>query len=112
MIKVGIIGLGLIGASILKGLYKNKNYEIFCYSKSSYKIAKKYTKNSSDDIKIISNCNIIFVCCEASKTLAMLKKLDVLISKKTIVADVCSIKKELLNKTFNFKFILCSEKSK
>ena len=49
MIKVGIIGLGLIGASILKGLYKNSAYEIFCYSNSSFKNAKKYTKNSSND---------------------------------------------------------------
>ena len=46
MIKVGIIGLGLIGASILKGLYQNKNYELFCYSNSSYKKALKYTKKS------------------------------------------------------------------
>ena len=40
MIKVGIIGLGLIGASILKALCKNKKYELFCYSNSSYKDAK------------------------------------------------------------------------
>ena len=106
MIKVGIIGLGLIGASILKGLYKNKAYELFCYSNSSYKKAKKYTKNASDELNIISKCDIIFVCTPASKTLETLKKLDGLIDKKTLVVDVCSIKKNLLNKTFNFNFIL------
>ena len=106
MIKVGIIGLGLIGASILKALYNNKNYEIFCYSNSSFKKALKYTKNSSNNIEIIKNCDIIFVCTNISKTLETLKKLDKLLNKKTIVADVTSIKKELLNKKFNFNFIL------
>lgn len=106
MIKVGIIGLGLIGASILKKLHNNQNYELFCYSNSSFKKALKYTKNASNDLNIISNCNIIFVCTSASKTLETLEKLNNLINKKTIVADVCSIKKELLNKSFNYNFIL------
>lgn len=106
MKKVGIIGLGLIGASILKGLFTNKNYEIFCYSNSSFKKAKKYTKNSSNSLDIIKNCDIIFVCTSASKTLKTLRQLNSLINKKTIVADVCSIKNELLDKTFDFNFIL------
>lgn len=106
MIKVGIVGLGLIGASILKGLYNNKKYELFCYSNSSYEKALKYTKNSSNDLKIISKCDIIFVCSSASKTFETLKKLNVLIDKRAIVADVCSIKKGLLNKSFNYNFIL------
>ncbi|MBR5303213.1 MAG: prephenate dehydrogenase/arogenate dehydrogenase family protein [Candidatus Gastranaerophilales bacterium] len=106
MKKVGIIGLGLIGASILKGLFANKNYEIFCYSNSSFKEAKKYTKNSSNSLDIIKNCDIIFVCTSASRTLETLKRLDGLINKKTIVVDVCSIKNKLLDKTFNFNFIL------
>jgi len=106
MIKVGIIGLGLIGASILKGLYQNKNYELFCYSNSSYKKALKYTKNALNDIKIISSCDIIFVCTSISKTLETLKKLNNLIDKKTLVVDVASIKKNLLNRKFNFNLIL------
>ena len=106
MVKIGIIGLGLIGASILKALHNNKNYELFCCSKSSFKNALKYTKNSSDDIKIISKCDIIFICTKASKTLETLEKLNTFLNKKTIVCDVCSIKKDLLNKNFNFNFIL------
>lgn len=106
MIKVGIIGLGLIGASILKGLHKNKEYELFCYSNSSHKKALKYTKSSSCDLSVILKCDIIFICTSVSKTLDMLKKLDNLIDKKTLVVDVTSIKKNLLNKKFNFNFIL------
>lgn len=103
-IKVGISGLGLIGSSILKALYKK--YEIFCHSNSSYKKALKYTKNSSNDINILKDCDIIFVCCELSKTLKTLDKLNTFLNKKTIVCDVASVKSTLLNKKYNFNFIL------
>jgi len=106
MKKVGIIGLGLVGASILKALAKNEKYELFCYSNSSFKKALKYTKNASNDINIVKSCDIVFVCCEVSKTLAILKKLDKILPKKTIVTDVASIKSKLLNKEFNYNFIL------
>lgn len=106
MIKVGIIGLGLIGGSILKALYNNKNYELYCYSKSSYKKALNYCKNSNDDISIISDCDIIFICCEISKTLDILNKLNTFLKPSAIVVDVSSIKSNLLNKKYNFNFIL------
>jgi len=106
MIKVGIIGLGLIGGSILKALSKNNSYELFCYSNSSYKKALKYCKNASNNISIISDCDIIFVCCEISKTLETLEELNYIVKKKTIVVDVSSIKTNLLNKKYNFNFIL------
>ena len=109
MIKVGIIGLGLIGSSILKGLTLKSDYEIFCVSNSSYQKAQKYLKNpknSSKDIKIIKNCDIIFVCSKISDTLSILDKLNTFLDKKTSVVEVCSIKKDLLNKKYNFNFIL------
>lgn len=105
-IKLGIIGLGLIGSSILKGLYKNNDYEIFCISNSSYKKALKYTKKASSDINDIKKCDIIFVCSDISKTEEYLEKLDKILPKNTIVCDVASIKKDLINKKYNFNFIL------
>ena len=103
-LKIGIVSLGLIGGSILKALY-NK-YECYCYSTSSPDNAFKYTKNISNDIKIISDCDIIFVCSPISKTLDVLKKLNDFLKPSTIVLDCASCKKELLNKKFNFNFIL------
>lgn len=106
MVKIGIIGLGLIGSSILKKLYNNPKYELFCCSKSSFKEALNYTKNSSNNIEIIKNCDIIFICSKISKTIEILDTLNLFLNKKTIVCDVSSIKKNLLNKTYNFNFIL------
>ncbi len=109
-IKLGILGLGLIGSSLLKALYKNEKYEIYCHSNSSFKNALKYCKNSSNDINILKNCDIIFVCSKFSKTLEELEGLNNILNKKTIVCDVASIKAELLNnlsnKKYNFNFIL------
>ena len=105
-IKIGIVSLGLIGGSILKGLYKNKDYELFCCSKGSFEEAKKYCTYASDDINIVKDCDIVFVCSPISKTLSMLEKLDKIVKKETIVADVASVKGELSDKKFNFDFIL------
>lgn len=104
-IKIGISGLGLIGGSILKKLYKTNKYELFCHSASSYEKAAKFVA-SSNDINILKDCDVVFVCSSVSKTLETLEKLNGFLDKNTVVADVCSIKKELLNKNYNFNFIL------
>ncbi|MBQ8847588.1 MAG: prephenate dehydrogenase/arogenate dehydrogenase family protein [Candidatus Gastranaerophilales bacterium] len=104
LLKVGIIGLGLIGASLLKRL-SQKKYEIFCYSKSSYKKAKKYSKFASDDINIIKGCDIVFVCSKISETLNILDELNKILDKNTIVVDVASVKEKKYKK-YKFEFIL------
>ncbi len=106
MINVGIAGLGLIGASILKGLSNNKNYKIRCFSKSCYKEALKYSEYASDDIKILKESDIVFVCSYYSKTEEVLLKLNSFLNKKTIVCDCASIKGDLANREYNFNFIL------
>ena len=103
--KIGIIGLGLIGSSLLRAL-SEKNYELYCVSNSSYKQAKKYCKFASDDIKIVQNCDMVFVCSSISQTLKTLDELNKFLTKNTVVIDVASIKKDLLNKKYNFEFIL------
>ncbi len=106
MIKVGIVGLGLIGSSLLKKISKNPDYEVFVCSKSSYFDAFQYTKNSSDELNIVKECDIIFVCCAISKTLDYLNKLNEILPQNAVVVDVCSIKKDLLDKKYNFNFVL------
>ena len=103
--KIGIIGLGLIGASILKSL-QGKNYEFYCVSASSYDKAQAFSKIASDDINIIKDCKVIFVCSTIEQTPRVLDKLNEIVSSETIVLDVASSKKALLNKKYNFNFIL------
>lgn len=105
-IKVGILSVGLIGSSILKGLSKNPKYELFVFSNSSFAKALDYTKNSSSDLDILKNCEIIFVCSNVSKTVFYLDKLDKILDKNAVVVDVTSIKNDLINRKYNFNFIL------
>ncbi|MCQ2789681.1 MAG: prephenate dehydrogenase/arogenate dehydrogenase family protein [bacterium] len=103
--KIGIIGLGLIGGSILKEL--SNDFEVFGVSKSEATIekAKKYSNNASTDLNILKDCEIIFVCTPMNKTLEILNKLDTIISKDAIVTDCCSLKEFVTQKDYNYNFI-------
>ncbi|MBQ8476324.1 prephenate dehydrogenase/arogenate dehydrogenase family protein [bacterium] len=103
-LKIGIVSLGLIGSSILKALYKK--YDFYCYSASLPKSAFEYTKNVSNNLEIVKDCEIVFVCSPISNTLEMLEKLNNIVRNDCIVADCASSKSKLLNKKFNFNFIL------
>ena len=70
--KIGIIGLGLIGGSIYKDLKKH-NYDVIAVSKSQdgdgiYK-----------DYSVLKSCDVVFVCSAMNKTLEVLDKLEIFV---------------------------------
>lgn len=103
--RVGIIGLGLIGGSILKALCRLKEYELIGISKSSYKKAAEFCTLSSPDINNIKDCDVIFVCSKMSETIDMLNKLETIVRPDTIVSDVSSLKRFVNKKKYSFNFI-------
>lgn len=105
-LKIGILGLGLIGGSILKKLYSLKKYYLVSVSKSSYKKAKEFSNVSGDDITLLSSCDVVFVCSKMDETLENLNRLESVLSEDTVVLDVCSLKK-FIDKKFKFKFAPC-----
>jgi arogenate dehydrogenase (NADP+) len=96
--KIGVIGLGLIGGSIFKDLRK-LNYDVvgISQSQSGEKIFKSY-----DELR---TCDIVFVCSAMNKTLAILDKLEEILPPETIVTDVCSLKSFVSKKKRPYKFI-------
>ncbi len=105
-LKIGVIGLGLIGGSIFKGLCALKcNVYAASSSIKTIKKAKKYTKNASKSLLPLKCCDIIFVCTPMNKTIEILDKLESILSPNTIVTDVCSLKRFLCNKKRSYKFI-------
>ena len=104
-LKIGILGLGLIGGSILKALSPLNKYELYIFSHSSSNKALEYTNQvSSDDLKILSLSDIVFVCSKMNLTLDYLDKLGGVVSKSCIVSDVCSVK-GFLKEDYNYNFI-------
>ena len=97
--KIGVVGLGLIGGSIFKKLNSLDKYEIVGISRS--------LKNAdvSDDYTALAGCDIIFVCTPMSVTLEILDKLENYVNKNTIVTDVCSLKGFVSKKKYKYHFI-------
>ncbi len=96
--KIGVIGLGLIGGSIFKDL-KALKYDVVGISQS------QTGENICNDYDILKSCNVVFVCSAMNKTLDILDKLENILSPETIVTDVCSLKRFVCQKQRPYKFI-------
>ena len=96
--KIGVIGLGLIGGSIFKDL-KAFGYEVTGVSKS------QNGENIHKDYKVLKDCQIIFVCSAMNKTLAILDELESILPPDTIVTDVCSLKEFVSKQKRPYNFI-------
>ena len=78
--KIGIIGLGLIGGSLFKELKKAYDVVAVSNSQNGENIYKSYD--------ILKDRDIIFVCTPMNKTLSVLDELENLLNKDTVVTDV------------------------
>lgn len=71
-LKIGIIGLGLIGGSIEKRLaFKPDNYQLFCVSKS---------QNRNYQLEDLVDVDVLFLCAEQSIILKQLEEIARIIS--------------------------------
>ena len=97
--KIGVIGLGLIGGSIFRNLRENDKYEVIGVSRSvnEPKVYREYS--------YLKDCDLVFVCTPMSVTLETLDKLEEYLSPNTIVTDVCSLKGFVSKKDYSYKFI-------
>ena len=97
--KIGVIGLGLIGGSIFKNLEAQSKYEVVGVSRS---VARE---NVFNEYSVLKSCEIVFVCTPMSVTLDILDKLEEYLDKTTIVTDVCSLKGFVSKKKYKYHFI-------
>jgi len=104
--KVGIVSLGLIGASILKAI-SNHGFEITCVTRNelSQQKATKYGAICSNNLTTLKECEVVFVCSPISETINMLNKLETIVNKNCVVLDVASIKEFVMQKQRPYKFI-------
>lgn len=95
--KIGIIGLGLIGGSLFRDLKKDYDVIAVSQSQSGDGIFKTYD--------VLKGRELIFVCTAMNKTLAVLDELENILLPETVVTDVCSLKKFVSEKQRPYKFI-------
>ena len=96
--KIGVVGLGLIGGSIFKDLIK-LNYEVVGVSNS------QSGENIYQDYSVLKDCELVFVCSAMNKTLAILDELENILPSTTVVSDVCSLKEFVTKKKRPYKFV-------
>ena len=98
--KVGIVGLGLIGGSIFKKLSSLEEYGVIGVSRSLDGV-----ENVSRDYESIKDCDLVFVCTPMNTVLKTLDKLNEILLTSTVVSDVSSLKGFVSKKKYNFNFI-------
>lgn len=96
--KVGVVGLGLIGGSIFKKLIE-EGFDVVGVSKS------QDGENIFKNYDVLKDCDIVFVCSAMNKTMAILDELENFLTPETIVTDVCSLKKFVCEKKRPYRFI-------
>jgi prephenate dehydrogenase len=96
MKTISIIGLGLIGGSIAKALKNSdRSLQISAYDFPEI-LDKAFEQNVIDkklaDIEGAAESDIIFLCLPINLSLETFGKIIPLVSSKTIITDVCSVK--------------------
>ncbi len=104
--KIGIIGLGLIGGSILKAL-SAQGFETVAVTRNNSAIenAKNFTKFVSSDKNSLAVCDVVFVCTPVSKTLETLDELEKIVRPECVVTDVASVKRFVCAQSRPFLFV-------
>lgn len=95
--KIGIIGLGLIGGSLFKDLSEVYDVVAVSQSQNGDRIFKTFD--------VLKDRDIVFVCSAMNKTLKVLDELENILNPKTIVTDVCSLKQFVCQKQRPYNFI-------
>jgi prephenate dehydrogenase len=98
--SIAVIGLGLIGGSILKSL-KNKGYELLGVARRKETIeqalAEKIINEGSTNPDLACKADIIFVCTPINKTIETIKLLSSKVKPETIITDAASLKRDILD---------------
>lgn len=97
---IAVIGLGLIGGSILKGL-KDKGFELLGIARRKETIDQALAENiinkGSTGIELACKADLIFVCTPINKTIETINLLSSKVKPETIITDVASLKGEILD---------------
>lgn len=98
--KIGVVGLGLIGGSIFKKL-KKLNYQVIGISISQ----DGKESDITSDLQALRDCKLVFVATPMNKTIGKLHEIEEFVNNDTIVTDCCSLKEFLTKENFSFNFV-------
>ncbi len=98
--RIGIVGLGLIGGSLAIDL-RTVGHKVFGVSRQeetcTQALKRGIVNYSSTDLSLLSETEIIFICTPIDSIFPTVQKLIPLISPNTILTDVGSVKKSIVD---------------
>ena len=97
--KIGIVGLGLIGGSLAIDLKLQNHYILGVSRKEStcqIALQKEIVHQSSTDLSLLKTAEIVFICTPIAKIAPTLQKLVPHLAPDTIVTDVGSVKQPIV----------------
>ncbi len=102
--KIGIIGLGLIGGSIAKAFKQNSAHTVYgcdiSHETLSYALLSETIDGALDD-EILAECGLVIVALYPHLTIKYLTEKAAVFSKDALVMDVCGIKREVCEVGFS-----------
>ncbi|NLY82324.1 MAG: prephenate dehydrogenase [Clostridiales bacterium] len=112
--KIGIVGLGLIGGSIAKAYKLNEDNCVYGYDLNKTVLSFAKMSDAIDDVltdENIKECDLIITAIYPKATIKFLEDKGSLIGENAIVVDTCGIKSAICEKGFeiakekNFRFV-------
>ena len=112
--KVGIIGLGLIGGSLAMAAKRTGEYTVWGMDKEHQVVLRAKMVEAVDDVLTpakLKYCDLILVALYPRETLNWLRENAARLRKGTLVVDCCGIKSEIcalgssLAEQYGFSFI-------
>ncbi|MBE5935254.1 MAG: prephenate dehydrogenase/arogenate dehydrogenase family protein [Lachnospiraceae bacterium] len=100
--KVGIVGLGLIGGSLARA-YKRKNNTVYAMDTDNtiLDVAKMISVVDDNlDKDNIGECDLVIIALYPKNAVTYLETMAPYIASKTIVIDCCGVKEEICEKGF------------
>lgn len=99
--NIGIVGLGLIGASMAKALKKHTGHTVWGYDIDEL-VLKKALKENTIDFELkeednLNKCDILLVSLYPSDTESFIKSNILRLKRGTIIIDMCGVKESLCN---------------
>ena len=98
--KIGIVGLGLIGGSLGLKL-QSLNHTIYGIANNEFNEKKAKDKKLANfvscDLSLLKNCELIFLALPIKDLINPSRRLVASISKETILTDVGSVKEPIVN---------------
>lgn len=110
--KIGIIGLGLIGGSIAKGLKKKQDdIEIVAFDIDKHQLELALEDNNIDVYTVsiddnFKDCDLIFLSTPINISIKVAKELSYIVNRDCIITDVSSTKEQIMKELEYLKDII------